>query len=263
MKILFIGDIVGQIGRRAILQALPKLRKKYSPDFVIANVENLAHGRGVTVKTLNEIKPLDIDVYTGGNHIFTKELQGSGFDQKAWNLVTPANDPRTKPDGGFIIVAKNKKKILVINLRGTVFFQDVDVRSPFSELEKILDSVAVKKFDAVIVDMHAEATSEKVALGFFADGQVTAVLGTHTHIPTADERILPKGTAYVTDVGMCGPIDSVLGVKKEVIIDRFTNEGKMVFDYPESGEVRVGAMLIETEKGLAKSIKRVDINVTV
>jgi metallophosphoesterase (TIGR00282 family) len=263
MKILFIGDIVARIGRDGLALALPQLKARYKPDVVIANVENLAHGKGVTEKTLNEISQLGIDAYTGGNHIYTKELEQ--LDQSRWRLVTPANDPRTKPDGGWTIVEVKGKRVLVINVYGQVFAKDAEgLASPFHVVDEILEKHAGEKFDAIVVDHHAEATSEKVALGFYLDGRATAVLGTHTHIPTADERVLPGGTAYVTDVGMCGPVDSVLGVKKEVILDRFVRAGRMVFDYPESGQVRCGAMLVTVGKDAkATAIERVDTVVTV
>lgn len=267
MKILFIGDIISQVGRSAIKQALPQLRKKYNPDVVIANVENLAHGRGVTIKTLQEIKNLNIDVLTGGNHSFAKDKIGLQVDPVIWRLLTPANDPRTPLGGGHILITKDKQKILVINLVGRVFMHD-DVEKklgcPFKEFDAIIDQYKKQKLAAIVVDFHAEATSEKVAFGFYVDGRASAVVGTHTHIPTSDERVLPEGTAYVSDIGMCGPIDSVLGVKKEIIINRFVNDGTMVFDFPDSGEVRVGAMLINVNsQGLAKSIKRVDMIVKV
>lgn len=261
MKILFIGDIVSQIGRAAVKQALPQLRNKYRPAIVIANVENLAHGRGVTKKTLQEIADLKIDVLTGGNHSFSKE---GVADQQAKQLITPANDLRT--GYGHILITKGKQKVLVINLVGRVFMDDDEqkLRCPFKEFDTIVDQYKKHKPSATIVDLHAEATSEKVAFGFYVAGRCSAVIGTHTHIPTSDERVLPGGTAYVSDVGMCGPIDSVLGVKKEIIINRFINSNAMIFDFPLTGQVRVGAMLIDiNKKGLAKSIKRVDTVVTI
>jgi metallophosphoesterase (TIGR00282 family) len=263
MNILFIGDVVAHIGRKGLALALPQLKAKYKPDVVITNVENLAHGRGVTTKTLDEVAALGIDIFTGGNHIYTKELET--LDTNHWHLITPANDPRTKPDGGWTIVDVNELHVLAINLYGQVFAKDADgLGSPFHVVDDILERNSKEKFDAIIVDHHAEATSEKVAMGFYLDNRVTAVLGTHTHIPTADERVLPGGTAYVTDVGMCGPIDSVLGVKKEVIIDRFVRGGRMVFDYPEIGVVRCGAMLVTVDKNAkATAIERVDVEVMV
>ena len=263
MKILFIGDVVARIGRQGLALALPQLRSQYKPDVVIANVENLAHGRGVTEKTLNEVTSLGINVCTGGNHIYTKELEQ--LDQLRWHLITPANDPRTKPNGGWTVVTVNKHKVLGINVYGQIFAPNADdLTSPFMAVDEILEQNEKQKFEAIIVDHHAEATSEKVALGFYLDGRVTAVLGTHTHIPTADEHVLSGGTAYVTDVGMCGSVDSVLGVKKEIIIDRFTRGGRMVFDYLETGQVRVGAVLVTVGKNLkATAIERVDTLVMV
>lgn len=263
MKLLFIGDVVASIGRRGLALALPQLREQHKPDVVIANVENLAHGRGVTAKTLDEVKALGVNICTGGNHIYTKELET--LDTTQWNLITPANDPRTRKDGGWVIAEVNGARILAINLFGQVFAKDADgLSSPFHTVDEILERNANEKFDAIVVDHHAEATSEKVAMGFYLDGRATAVLGTHTHIPTADDRVLPGGTAYVTDVGMCGPLESVLGVKKEIIIDRFVRGGRMVFDYPESGPVRCGAMLVTVgDQARATAIQRVDVTVTV
>lgn len=267
MKILFIGDIVGQIGRAGLALALPQLRERHQPDVIVANVENLAHGKGVTAKTLDEVKRLGVDVLTGGNHSFAKEVASESFDPARWSMVTPANDSRTPPGGGWISVAVGKQKLLVVNVSGQLSLHapaGVELTSPFAAMDEALASQAAGRFDAVLVDHHAELTSEKVALGFYLDGRVSAVVGTHTHVPTADERVLPGGTAYVTDVGMCGPTDSVLGVKKEIIIDRFTRGGRMVFDHPESGEVRVGAVAIDVGPGgRAKSIVRADVTVAV
>lgn len=263
MKILFIGDVVASIGRRGLAEALPLLKAKHQPDVVVANVENLAHGRGVTAKTLDEVKALGVHICTGGNHIYTKELEQ--LDPSRWNLITPANDPRTRKDGGWVIAEVNGLRVLAMNVFGQVFAKEAEgLASPFHTVDEILERHAGQSFDAILVDHHAEATSEKVALGFYLDGRATAVLGTHTHIPTADERVLPGGTAYVTDVGMCGPVESVLGVKKEIIVDRFVRGGRMVFDYPESGAVRCGAMLVTVgDSAKATAIERVDVTVEV
>ncbi len=244
MKILFFGDIVGKIGRQAIKQILPELRAKYRPDVLIANVENLAHGKGVTAKTLTEIKDLGFNCLTSGNHVWKKEEVASAISQSGAPLITPANDPRTEARQKFCRLQVGSSSLVVLNLLGRVFIDEPNLSCPFKEADRILRE-EVLSGETVIVDFHAEATSEKIALGWYLDGRVGALLGTHTHIPTADLKILPKGTAYLTDVGMVGPIDSVLGVKKELIIEKFLTEGPIVFNLPEQGQVEVNAVYLE------------------
>lgn len=252
IKILFFGDVVGKIGRRALRQVLPDLKAKYRPDVVLVNVENLAHGKGVTAKTLKEMAELKIDCFTSGNHVWKKEEVAVAAKESGALLLTPANDPRTPKSQSFAALTVGSKKLFVINLLGRVFMdkQDSDsaqeLRCPFKEADKILKEINGQ--GPILIDFHAEATSEKVALGWYLDGRAAAVLGTHTHIPTADLKILPQGTAQVTDVGMVGPVDSVLGVKKELIIKKFLTDGPIVFNIPETGEVEINGVYLEIDE---------------
>lgn len=266
MKILFLGDIVGKIGREAVKIILPELKAKYDPDVIIANVENLAHGKGITSKTLQEMSAVGIDAFTSGNHVWKKEDVEQAVEASGVKLATPLNDPRTTEKLGLIELAVGSKKLLVVNLLGRVFINETDpalaeieLRCPFKEIEKVL-SGRLDFSGPVVVDLHAEATSEKVAMGWYLDGRVAAVLGTHTHIPTADYKILPLGTAYVTDVGMVGPVDSVLGVKKEIIIEKFLTESQIVFKIPEAGAVEVNGVFLEIDEktNLAKKFEKIN-----
>jgi len=258
MKVLFFGDIVGKAGRRAMAEILPQLKEKYQPDAILANVENLAHGKGVTTKTLNEMNELDIDCFTSGNHIWKKEGVDIAIKESGSLLITPANDPRTPKERGYCELKIGLNKLFVINLLGRVYIDEEDLRCPFREIDEILKDRKLAD-GPIIVDLHAEATSEKIALGWYLDGRVSALLGTHTHIPTADYKILPQGTAYVTDVGMIGPVDSVLGVEKETIIKKFLTDSPIVFKIPEKGEIEVNAIYLEIEdkSGLVSNIEKV------
>jgi hypothetical protein len=237
LKIFFFGDISGEPGRKAVRLALPKLLAEQKPDLVLANVENLAHGKGITVKTLEELQRAGVQGFTGGNHIFSKKEYSEEVFAKFKDLIArPVNIPETYPGQGAVVFATPKGSVLVGNFLGQVFmekqFHD-PVSSPFQGAVDWLNNYGNEKYAATLIDFHAEATSEKVALGYFLDGKVSAVLGTHTHIPTADAKILAGGTAYITDVGMCGAAGSVLGVKKELSLERFTSGGWVPFDIPE------------------------------
>ncbi|MEK7211320.1 MAG: TIGR00282 family metallophosphoesterase [Patescibacteria group bacterium] len=273
MKILFLGDLVGKIGRRAVKQILPELQTELKPDLIIANGENAAHGCGLTEKTANEILDAGVDVITTGNHIWDKPEAFDLFQNPKYNkiIVRPANFPTGFPGAGDAVADVGAKHILIINLLGRVFSKIADLSNPFKKLDEILEKYEGEKFDAVFVDFHAEATSEKVAMGRYADGRVTAVIGTHSHIPTADERILPGGTAYITDAGMVGAVDSILGQSLDVVSGYLT-EGPLRMDVIEEGRCGVNGVLIETEdkasaKGGcafgAKKIKRIykEINI--
>ncbi len=212
MVILVFADIFGRPGRRAVAHALPELKAKYQPDILIANVENLAGGRGVSRKTLNELKELGFHVFTSGNHLWdNKEVFGLLDSEKTFfrpaNFSNPPGDPC--PGRGFGFVEVNGKKIFVINLIGRVFMDMAE--DPFATVDRILKENPVDC--PVFVDMHADATSEKYAMGWHLAGRVAAVTGSHSHVQTADERILPGGTAYITDVGMSGSFDSVIGLR--------------------------------------------------
>ncbi len=259
LKVLFFGDVVGKIGRKAIKKALPNYRKQYHPDLVIANAENLAHGKGATKKTLEELINSGVNFFTSGNHIWSKKEIFSVFEENKIPIIRPANYPPEVPGKGYKIIEIGTKKILIINLLGRTFMEE-NLDCPFRKFKEIIEKHQKEELNAVIVDFHAEATSEKVAFGFYADGLASTVLGTHTHIPTADNQILPQGTAYISDVGMVGAKNSVLGVKKEEIINFFLRQIHSVHQIPEKGKCILNAVFLEinpkTKK--AKSIKRAD-----
>jgi metallophosphoesterase (TIGR00282 family) len=258
-KILFFGDIMGKPGRQALAQVLPSWREEHQPDVVIANVENLAHGKGVTEGTLTELSNLGIDVFTSGNHVFDKGDISKGCFDKYLNLIRPFNYDDSWPGRGVYRLSKNGQHYLIINLGGKVFFEKQfrgEISNPFFALDQILQK-ETQKGDIILVDFHAEATSEKVAMGWYADGRVAAMLGTHTHVPTADARILPKGTAYVTDVGMSGPLNSVIGVKTENSLNMFLEKSKFKMEPAEDGPLMANAVVIEVVAGKPAGITKV------
>ncbi len=254
MKILFMGDIVGKPGRNYLKEFLPQLRKDLRIDYVIANGENAAGGSSITYQTAKDIFASGVDIITTGDHAFKKKESQEVFE--TMNAIRPLNYGELAYGRGYIVKEIKNIKIAVINLLGRVFMQPIDC--PFKSIREILDDI---RSDAkiIIVDVHAEATSEKLALGYFLAGKVSAVLGTHTHIPTADERIMEGGTAYITDVGMTGSFDSVLGRDKQRIIEKFISNLPVRFNLSQ-GDVRIqGVMLdIDNETGKALSIKRVE-----
>ncbi len=259
-KILFIGDIVGKGGREVLRQVLPQWKEKYKPDAVIVNVENMAHGKGVTLNTMAQIDDLGIDCYTSGNHVFDKgELSNNCFEKYS-NLIRPANIGASFVGYGYYRFSKGDLQYLVINLHGTVFLEKEfggSVTNPFPSIDRILTEQA-QKGDIIIVDFHAEATSEKVSFGYYVEGRVSGVFGTHTHVPTADARVLPGGTGYLTDVGMCGPRDSVIGVKREAVMKKFLDpKSKFKNEVMEDGVMMLNGVLLETdEKGKAIKIEK-------
>ena len=213
MLILMIGDIVGQPGRQVVKELLPGLRQQYGFSLVIANAENVAGGLGLTSTTAEELLSAGVDVLTSGNHIWAQKEIIPHLDGEM-PILRPLNYPPGVPGKGYIV----NRQAMVVNLIGRTFMSDVDC--PFRAIDQLLTEVKSKP-PVIIVDFHAEATSEKVAMGRYLDGRVSAVLGTHTHVGTSDSRLLPQGTAYVTDVGMTGPVDSVIGMETEVVIQRF------------------------------------------
>jgi len=232
IKILFIGDIVGRPGRNAVKELLSGLIERHSIDFVIANGENLSGGSGMTFDKYKEMIDAGIDLFTSGNHIWNNKDIIPHLDDPDIMILRPVNYPKGVPGRGMKVLEKNGKKLLVVSLQGRVFMYD-DVDEPFSLVKKYADE---NKNLPILVDFHAEATSEKVALSFYLDGKVSAVIGTHTHVQTSDEKILSQGTGYITDVGMVGPEDSVLGVEKEIIIEKFLTQ------LPVSHKVATGAV---------------------
>jgi metallophosphoesterase (TIGR00282 family) len=260
MKILFFGDICGAPGRAVVKKFLPQILDEQKPDLVLANVENLAHGKGVTVKTLEELMRAGIHGFTGGNHIFSKrELVDDVFTKYGHILVRPSNIPNTYGGSSAVFIETKKGKVLLGNFLGQVFmekqFHD-PIESPFAQINDWLAANQVEKPVATIIDFHAEATSEKVAFGYFIDGKVSALLGTHTHIPTADYKVLPGGTAYITDVGMCGAAGTVLGVVKELSLERFTTGNWVPFDIPEEASLaELSYVIIEVDENTGRAQK--------
>ena len=250
MKILFFGDVMGSIGRKAIQKTLPSLKKKYKPDLIVINAENLAHGKGITEKILRQMQEAGVDFFTSGNHVYSKGNADQIFASNEFNIIAPANDPRTLKNFGYKVIKLGKNTVIMLNLLGKTFIDEQNIDCPFKTFDKLLKKVKKHKPDYIILDFHAEATSEKVAMGHYVDGQIDALLGTHTHIQTNDARTLPKGTLYITDIGMVGAQESVIGVEKEIIIEKFLNDSKIIFNIPLSGEVRINAVLLElNEKG--------------
>jgi len=264
MKILFFGDVVGKPGRKALAAMLPQLKQDLPPDCVLANAENLAHGLGITEKTLNECREAGVDFFTSGNHVWEKADVNNLFADPATPLIRPENYPSEKPGAGHKLVSIGKESLLVVNLNGQVFIEE-KFTSPFTAIDSVLKLYHDNPPGGIIVDFHAEATSEKVALGWYVDGRVSAVLGTHTHIPTADEKILPHGTAYISDVGMVGLKESVIGVDKEIVINNFLGTKTSAHDIPEHGPCILNAVFIEIDpvSRQAKSLNRIYREVTV
>jgi 2',3'-cyclic-nucleotide 2'-phosphodiesterase len=307
-KILFIGDIVGKGGRRVLREVLPQWKEKHSRDVTIVNVENMAHGKGVTPSTMAEIDQLDIDCYTSGNHIFKKNDLSAQVFEKYPNLIRPANFEGSLPGHGYYRFSKQielppspslaqkmpvkegalkandfgdtppslfeghspqkeregvssyNQQFLVLNLNAAVFMEkqfDGGISNPFLALDELLAQQG-QKGDIIIVDFHSEATSEKIAFGLYCDGRVAVVLGTHTHVPTADNRILPNGTAYISDVGMTGARDGVIGVKYENVIKKFLEPAAKFRNEPEDeGVMQINGVLIEiSADGKATKIER-------
>ncbi len=258
MRILFIGDVVAKPGREIVKEVLSKLKKEEKIDFVVLNAENLAHGRGATVETIKEMRGFGVDFFTGGDHLFWHK----GFEDEIEGLplVRPANYPDSAPGNGYALITHNDKKILIVNLMGRSSLGGLYpfLDDPFRKADEILAMTLSEKPDITLIDFHADATSEKTAFGFYLDGKVTAIVGTHTHVPTADERTLPNGTMYVTDIGMTGIIDSVLGVKKEIIINQFLTARNQKFEWEEYGQKAFRSVILDTR---SKAIQRLDKNI--
>src|SRR5437879_428810 len=225
-RVLFLGDVVGEPGRRALSETLPDLIERYSPDLVVTNGENVAGGLGITERTAKKLLDAGTDVITTGNHVF-RHTEVYDFLSSSDRIVRPANYPEGNPGRGHTVIEKNGVRWGVVNLSGNVFLQAA--HSPFLTANRVLHRLR-DEADLVIVDFHAEATSEKVAMGWHLDGRVLAVFGTHTHVPTADARVLPGGTAYITDVGMTGPRGGVIGVKREQAIEALLTQMPVRFE---------------------------------
>ena len=255
MRILFLGDVVGRSGRTAVIEQLPRLRERYRLDFVVVNGENAAGGFGITEQILLELLDAGADVVTLGNHAFDQR-ETLVFIERHERLLRPINFPPGTPGkGAGLFKAKTGADVLVLNVQGRVFMADLD--DPFRAVERELEACGLKtRADAILIDFHAEATSEKEAMGYFVDGRATAVIGTHTHVPTADEQILPKGTAYISDAGMCGDFDSILGMGKEEPLQRFLTKIPSSRFAPALGEATLCGVAIDVDDrtGLACAI---------
>ena len=257
MKFLFFGDIFGRSGRDALIKELPSLKDKFKPDFILANGENASHGKGISQAICNDLFSAGVDVITGGNHIFDNRDVFNFINQEN-KLLRPCNYPIDTPGKGFEIYEKNQKKILVINVMGRVFMQPLD--DPFEAIKKIINQQIIgENISATIIDVHCEATSEKMAIGHEFDGKVSLIVGTHTHIPTSDARILKNGTAYITDLGMCGDYNSIIGMEKEKSLERFKKKIPIKGINPATGEASLAFVFVEIDDktGLAKSIKQI------
>lgn len=258
MKILFIGDVVGSPGRDMIKDYLPKLKEKYHPTITIINGENAAAGKGITESIYRQFLEWGAQVITMGNHTWNKK-EIYDFIDDAKYLIRPANFPENNPGKGIVYLNINGVQVAVINLQGRTFMPAID--DPFLKVDELIEE-AKKKTNIIFVDFHGEATSEKQALGWYVDGRVSAVVGTHTHTQTADERILHEGTAYITDVGMTGPYDGILGVEREAVLKRFLTSMPVRFETTKEGRAQLNAVLISIDDrtGKAEKIQRILIN---
>jgi 2',3'-cyclic-nucleotide 2'-phosphodiesterase len=256
MRILFLGDVVGRSGRHAILTKLPGLRERLAADFVIVNAENAAGGFGISEDIFQEIRDAGADAVTTGNHIWDHR-EALVFINRHDRLLRPANYPAGTPGrGAGLFEAKNGAQVLVINVMGSVFLPHLGC--PFESVERELAACPLKSAaDAIVIDFHAEATAEKQALGYYVDGRASAVIGTHTHVPTADERILPKGTAYMSDAGMCGDYESVIGMKKDEPVSRFVTKIPSARFEPAMGEATISGVIVDIDPatGLASGVQ--------
>ncbi len=254
MRVLFVGDVVGKAGRQILKRGLAKLQSQMEFDLVVANVENAAAGFGITPDIADKFFDGGIDVLTSGNHIWDKK-DILGYLVREPRLLRPINYPPTCPGGGsYVAHARNGVPVAVLNLQGRVFMPIIDC--PFQAADREIPRLK-KEARVVLVDMHGEATSEKAAMGWYLDGKVAAVLGTHTHIPTADERVLPAGTAFITDVGMCGSFDSVIGIERKTSFPRFLSAIPTRFEVAKANPWLNAVVLdIDEQKGLARSIER-------
>jgi 2',3'-cyclic-nucleotide 2'-phosphodiesterase len=257
MRILFIGDIFGKPGRKVLEEKLPHLIRQHDIEFCIANGENAAGGFGITPQIADELLESEIDLLTSGNHVWDKRQIIQYLDLQP-RLLRPHNYPSAAPGTGvFVGKTRHGIPIGVMNIQGRVFMPALDC--PFAVSRSAVEQIR-RQTNTIIVDVHAEATSEKQALGWYLDGQVSAIIGTHTHVQTADERILPKGTAYITDVGMTGPHDSIIGSVPELALNRFLRQMPIRLE-PALGNIRLCAVLLEIDEtnGMAKSIERLNL----
>lgn len=256
MNVLMVGDVFGEPGRAAVAKLLPKLREEHAIDFTVVNVENAAGGFGVSPQMCRTFLDQGADVLTSGNHIWDRK-EIVEYIAKENLLLRPANFPEGTPGSGFVTVKAGPHKVAVLNLMGRVFMNPIDC--PFRKADEVLPQLR-RDTPIILVDMHCEATSESQAMGWYLDGRVSAVVGTHRHVQTADERVLPEGTAYITDLGMTGPTDSVIGVDKTIILQRFVSQMPVRFE-PAKGPAALHGVVIaiDPESGRATDIRRLRV----
>jgi 2',3'-cyclic-nucleotide 2'-phosphodiesterase len=253
VRVLFIGDVVGSPGRRGLEKAMPELRERHAPDLVIVNGENSAGGLGITEGTAEQLFAAGADVITTGNHVY-RHRDAYGYLDRADRVVRPANYPHGNPGRGHTVVEVGRQRVAIVNLSGAVGLKVA--RSPFAEIDSVLQRLDGEA-EVVIVDFHAEVTSEKVAMGWHLDGRVAAVFGTHTHVPTADARVLPGGTAYISDAGMTGSRAGVIGVKRDQALEAFITQMPVRFETADEDVWVMGAAVEIGPSGLAESIEQV------
>lgn len=249
MNIAFFGDVVGRSGRRVISHFLPTLKKEQNIDLAIANVENAAGGFGITEKAIAELQRAGVDFFTSGNHIWDNKGGVAVLDDRD-DIIRPANYPSDAPGAGYRIVTVGEHSVAVVNIQGRVFMPAIDC--PFRAMDKIFETVR-DQCKIILLDIHAEATSEKIAMGWHLDGKASLIVGTHTHVPTKDSRILPKGTGYVTDVGMSGSYDSVLGMEKEGVLQRFLQMRPSRFEVARK-DLRCDYILAQIDPGTGRTV---------
>lgn len=251
MRILFIGDIVGSLGREQVEEYLPRLKQKYQPQLTIVNGENAAAGKGITEKIYKQLLSSGADFITMGNHTFDKK-EVFDFIEDAEKMIRPANYPTGTPGKGYGFVNVNGVEVAIINLQGRTFLPAID--DPFRYAEQLIEEVR-KRTPIIFIDFHAEATSEKLALAWYLDGKISALVGTHTHVQTADNRILDNGTAYITDVGMTGPYDGIIGTEREAVIKRFLTQLPVRFEAIKKGKAQLSGVVIDINDKTGKATK--------
>ena len=253
LRFLVFGDVMGRLGREAINKVLPALREECEPDSVIVNVENIAHGRGVSPAAMEDAFKWRADVFTTGDHAWDNKDGIALLEDKKRAIIRPANYPTGVPGRGYHIFSKGAWQVAVINLQGQVFFRN-DPLNPFIKLDEMLEQKDIKEANVVLVDFHAEASSEKRGLGWYADGRVSALWGTNTHVPTADAQILPEGTGYLTDAGMNGAYNSIIGTDRAAPLKMFLTQVKHKMEPAEEGPLEVSALLIDIDPVSKKTI---------
>ncbi len=252
MRFLVIGDVVARPGRDTVSRALPVLRDELKPDHVIINVENMAHGNGVSPETWREAATWGADVYTTGDHAWDNEKGLEILSKPTIPIIRPANYGTHVPGRGFHVFSSGAYRVAVINLQGQVFFKN-HPSSPFTTMDQLLQEPRVAEADIILVDFQAEATSEKRALGWHLDGKISALWGTHTHVPTADEQILPEGTGYISDIGMTGMHHSIIGVDKDISLKHFRTQLKVQYTYDDGGPGEVGGLILDIDPSSGKT----------